>query len=281
MRFARKVVLAVVVALAALLVVSWLGLRVRPKPFASYPATTPPLDTVDLPAELPEPVARYARVALGERIPVIDTAIISGRGWLRFGGIKFPARWRFIYDAGQGYRHYIEATLFGQPLLKVNEYFLDGQSRMELPFGIVENEEKVDLAANLGLWAESIWLPSIWFTDPRVRWEPIDDRTARLIVPFGEQEGTKYEVFTVWFDPNTGLLKRMVTLRWRDAADERRNVWINEAHEWMTVEGMQIPSHATVTWEDQGEPWLSLDVEEAVYNVDVDELIRSKTFERP
>ena len=91
MRFARKVVLAVVVALAALLGVSWLGLRVRPKPFASYPATTPPLDTVDLPAELPEPVARYARVALGERIPVIDTAIISGRGWLRFGGITQSA----------------------------------------------------------------------------------------------------------------------------------------------------------------------------------------------
>ena len=32
----------------------------------------------------------------------------------------------------------------------------------------------------------------------------------------------------------------------------------------------------TVTWEDQGQPWISLEVEEAVYNVDVDEYIRAK-----
>lgn len=276
MRFVRRFVLAALVALAALVGIVWVGLRVRPKPFPTYPATTPPLDRVEPPANLPEPVARYVRASMGERVPVINTAVISGRGWLRFSGIKFPARWRFVYQAGEGYRHYIEATLFGQPVLKVNEYFLDGHSRLELPFGVVENEPKVDLAANLGLWAESIWLPSIWFTDPRVRWEPIDDRTARLIVPFGEAEGTKYDVFTVWFDPDTGLLRRMVTLRWRDAGDDERNVWINEAHAWMSAAGMQIPSHATVTWEDQGEPWLSLEVEEAVYNVDVDELIRSK-----
>lgn len=275
MRRVRSFVLAAAAALGALAGAVWAGLRVRPQPFTSYPAATPRLTTVEPPVHLPEPVARFVRVALGERVPVIDTAVISGRGWLRFGGIKFPARWRFIYKAGEGYRHYIEATLFGQPVLKVNESYLDGHSRLELPFGVVENEPKIDHAANLGLWAESIWLPAIWFTDPRVRWEPIDDRTARLIVPFGDQAGSKYEVFTVWFDPDTGLLKRMVTLRWRDAADEKRHVWINEAHAWMTAAGMQIPSHATVTWEDQGKPWFSLEVDEAVYNVDVDAAIRS------
>ena len=281
MRVARRVVPGVIVAIAAVAGVTWLGLRVRPKPFAAYAAAPSPLDMVEIPTGLPEAAERFARASMGKDVPQIHSAVLSGRGWIRVGGIKFPARWRFTYQAGEGYRHYIEATVFGQPVMKVNEYYLDGHGRMELPFGVIEGEPKVDLAANLGLWAETVWMPAVWFTDPRVRWEPIDDRTARLIVPFGEQEGTKYEVFTVWFDPNTGLLKRMVTLRWRDAADERRNVWINEAHEWMTVEGMQIPSHATVTWEDQGEPWLSLDVEEAVYNVDVDELIRSKTFERP
>lgn len=276
MRFVRRVVLAVIIMLAGVVGIVWVGLRVRPKPFAAYPATTPPLDTVGVPANLPEAVERFAHVSMGEQVPEIHSAVISGRGWLRFSGIKFPARWRFIFQAGEGYRHYIEATLFGQPVLKVNEHYLDGRGRMELPFGVIENELKVDLAANLGLWAETVWMPSVWFTDPRVTWEEIDDRTARLVVPFGAETRDKPEVFTVWFDPDTGLLKRMITLRYRDASDEERNVWINETHAWMDAGGMQIPSHATVTWEDQGQPWFSLEVEEAVYNVDVDEYIRAK-----
>ena len=93
------------------------------------------------------------------RFRFIESAVITGRGRLRFMGITFPARLRFIHDAGQGYRHYIEATIFGLPILKVNERYLDGQARMELPVGVVENEPKINMAANLGLWGESIWLP--------------------------------------------------------------------------------------------------------------------------
>ena len=38
--------------------------------------------------------------------------------------------------------------MFGIPAMKVNEWYLDGHSRLELPFGVVENEPKVDMAAN-------------------------------------------------------------------------------------------------------------------------------------
>ena len=257
---------------AALAGIGWLGLQIRPRPFAPYPQETPVLETVPLPEDLPAPVARFYRVAAGERLPVIDSAVISMRGTLRFGSLTFPARLRFTHDAGQGYRHYIEATIFGLPLLKVNERYLDGRARMELPVGVVENEPKVDMAANLGLWGESIWLSPLFVTDRRVRWEAIDETTARLVVPFEEGE----DGFTVAFDPETGFIDWMEAMRYREADDEEKIPWHLEVQAWKAYHGLLVPGRASVTWADEGTPWLVLEVEDVVYNVDVAEYIRSR-----
>jgi hypothetical protein len=261
-------------ALAAIPVVAWIGLQVKPKPFPAYPERMPALDTVELPADLPAPVVQYYKTIVGDQVPVIESAVITGRGHVRFAGTRFPTRFRITHVAGQSYRHYIEATIFGVPLLKVNEHYLDGRSRLELPFGVIENEPKVDMAANLGLWAESVWLPTIYITDPRVRWEAIDDTTARLVVPFGENEDT----FTVTFDPQTGLLVKMEAMRWKEATDEAKTLWRNEALGWQTFHGIKIVSPGTVTWMDEGTPWSVWIIEEVVYNTDVSEYIKASGY---
>ncbi len=240
--------------------------------FPPYPASTPTLSTILIPASLPKPVSRFISTIFGDSIPLVQSAVVSGRGTIRFKGITFPTRWRFIYCAGSGYRHYIEATVLGYPLLKVNEYYLDGHSRLELPFGVVENQPKVDTAANLGLWGESIWFPSIFLIDPRVHWEAIDDTTARLIVPFGNMT----DDFTVTFDPQTGLLKHLEALRYREATSPEKIGWRNQVLEWGTFNGIQLPSRASVRWLDQSSPWFALSVEEITYNVDVQSYIRAK-----
>jgi hypothetical protein len=194
---------------------------------------------------------------------------------LQVFGIRFPARFRFTHIAGQDYRHYIEATLFGMPLMKVNESYFDDQTRMELPVGVIENETKVDMATNLALWGESaFWPPSILVADPRVRWEAIDDTSARLVVPFGE----KTDTLTVTFDPETGLIRTMEAMRYREATDEAKILWRSEPLDWQSFHGIMIPSSAALSWLDEGTPWSVWTIEDVVYNVDVSEHIRASEY---
>lgn len=257
-----------------IIVGGWIGLRILPKPFPPFPQATPSFETVPLPDDLPEPVYRYFKTTIGDQIPVIHSAVFTGRAYLRPFGVSLPSRFRIIHCAGQGYRHYIEVVMFGIPLMKINERYLDGIARMELPrpIGTVDNAPKINAAANQGLWAESVWLPGILVTDPRVRWEAIDETTARLIVPFGAEE----QSFTFTFDAETGLKQSLETMRYRDADSENTIRWFNAVLGWKTFHGMTIPTPATVQWMDQKQPWSHWEIEDVAYNVDVTDYIRQR-----
>jgi hypothetical protein len=257
--------------LLSLVFILWLGLRINPRPFPPYKKKTGTLSTIPLPVGLPPPVMRFYQQLYGESIPLIKSAVVSGRAHLRVAGITFPGRFRFTHDAGKAYHHYLEATLFGLPLMKVNEHYLDGKCRMELPFGVTEDEPMVDQAANLGLWSESLWLPSVFITDPRVHWESVDDDTALLVVPFGENR----EHLIVRFDPTTGLMRLLEGMRHKGTTEETKTLWLNEALEWRRVNG-HLLAKAAIIWHDEGTPWAYFAPEEVVYNVDVNDDIHAR-----
>lgn len=268
-----KTILIIISALAILFFLVWLGLKLKPAPFPPFPGDTPPLKTIPLPDGLPAPVERFYRTVYGDAIPVIETVVIKGRAEISPFGVKFPARFIFVHNAGKDYRHYIEATFFGLPFMKVNESYVDGNSHFELPIGTYDNDPSITQGAALGLWAEASWFPAIYLTDPRTHWEPVDDKTALLFVPFGDKD----ENFVVRFNPETGLIDLLEAMRCREAGQELHKIlWITQSVDGATIDGTNLSAIGSATWLDQGKPWAVFTLEEVKYNVDVSEYILQK-----
>jgi hypothetical protein len=54
----------------------------------------------------------------------------------------------------------------------------------------------------------------------------------------------------------------------KDSAD--KTLWINEAVQWGEVDGSMTAVVSAATWFDEGSPWAVFELEELVYNVDVE-----------
>lgn len=266
-----KTIIVIGAVLGTLILIAWLGTQIQPTSFPALQVESSLEESFSLPEDLPQPVQRYYLSAYKKEIPRINTAVISGRGTMRVNGITLPVRWRFSYRAGEDYRHYIETTWFGIPVLRVNESYLNGTARLELPFGISEGEQ-VDQGANLGLWAEMIWMPSVWLSDPDVSWTAVNGETALLTVPFGGGEQT----FTVRLDPATGLISQMESMRYKGEESQQKVLWINQVEEYQELGGAFLPVLADLTWLDEGTPWAKLSVEEVVYNLELDDNLEFK-----
>lgn len=251
----------------------WAGLQVPPSPFENRSFEGARRQTIEIPRGLPQPVERFFTVFFPDGVEDIRTVIFNGRGRIRPFGIWLPARFVFIHEAGKNYRHYFETTWFGIPFLKVEEGYVDGESFFESPMGTTKNDPNTNQGANLALWAEAGWFPSVWITDSRVAWEPVDSSTALLRVPYGS--GT--EIFVVRFDPATGLMDTMEVMRYREpGADKRKILWIAQSSPVKGASNKAAIASGSAMWLDQGKPWATFTMESAIYNADVSAYIRER-----
>lgn len=248
------------------------GLRVVPEPFPKFGADGP-VTSVPLPAGLPAPVERWLAGHYGSQLPVIESVVVTGRARMRPFGVWLPARFRFIHDAGRGYRHYIEATWAGRPLLAVNERYLGGRALMELPVVGGSRGPELDQAANMGMWAElAMAAPAVLVTDPRVSWQSVDDQTALFVFPLADAR----DELVARFDPDSGALRSLEGWRHRSAGPGAAILWVAAVTPGPVIGPSRLPAIGTATWADQGEPWASFTTEELVVNADVSDHMRRR-----
>jgi hypothetical protein len=264
-----KVMIGIASGTVVLAGLGWAGLQMSPWNLPSPVDEPRDFGTVKPPDDLPTPVRRYYQAALGEQIPRVESLVVCGRGRVNFG-LWLTLRYRLVHRPGYAFERYMEITWFGLPVLKAIDRYVDGVG-MTGPLGHAATGSAVDQGANMILWAEAPLMPSLWITDRRIRWEAVDDTTARLIFPFGDEE----DELTVHFDPESGLISHMTALRYRDERNGKIP-WRVDFTSWQTINGVKLPARIAVTWEDQGKPWSYWDFEDICWNVDI-----SKTLPPP
>jgi hypothetical protein len=194
---------------------------------------------------------------------------------MRRGFLRLPVTFWSEHRVGHSGLQLLAVTWFGIPVMRGRDIYMDGHGEMVIAGRRAAGPE-IDQGENLFVWSELVLAPSILVTCPGVRWEPVDDTNARLVVPFGDDEDDI--VFS--FDPSTALLRRARAMRYKTPGSPKVG-WQVEYLDWRQYTNGIFPSRLTVTWEDEQDPWFVLDVDGVAFNVPVTQLSSSTATSLP
>lgn len=249
MRTPLLVAVGIVVVLLVLL-----GGFLVPAPLADAPAGASDggeTAVVAVPDGLPDPVDRWLRSSYPDGVPLVDSLVMRGRGVMRIGSIPVPMRHTIEIHPGEGFVRRMDLTWYGIAFAHGKDVFTGGHGVMTTPVGTYEGE-KIDQGANMVNWIEALAAPGVLITDPAVRWEPIDESSARLVFPFGDAD----DEVTMFFDPETGAPTKIVAMRYKDAdADARKLVWTARMMDRRVLGGLPVATEVDATWQGFDKPW--------------------------
>lgn len=254
----------ILAALGGLVLVGWLGLQVRPArvPALTSSRSSAPVRVVPIPTGLPAPVERWYRADYPQGLPVYDSLAMGGTGVMRIGPLSLPFRHRVEVRPGEGFYRTMDITWFGFRVLRGLDTFVDGKGVMKTPVGPASGP-KIDQGANVVSWLEVLASPGTLAEYPGVRWEPIDDDSARLVVPFGEREDS----IVIAFDPSTHAPVTAATDRFRANESEAKTHWVAHLDERTEFAGgFKTATVVDAQWDGDERPWATFEYDVAQPN---------------
>lgn len=218
------------------------------------------LDDVKL-QSLPKPVQRYATFVLGNQ-KNFPAAIIR---WEEKGTFHLPKLGKFDMDSWQISRtdspHYLwrgfMQKLGGLLTLESRDYFAITRHDMRAKFWGLKTimrsdyknpEELRSLHSYLLLryYGSALDFPWVLFSDPNIHWESKDANHAWLIARMGEISGR----YLVTFEED-GHISKMESPDYRLHGNGENLREIAEKSDYISYNGIKIPSHMKYTWLDQ------------------------------
>ena len=206
--------------------------------------------------ELPAPVARYFEFALPDGAHRIEKARVRWEGEFRMGP---DAAWApftatqhftalppgFVWDA--------DIRMMSVLRVRVRDSYARGRAsmlgRVAGLVPVVDQSGSTELAQSaLARWlGEAVWLPTALLPTgdgDAVRWEPVDDSTARATVTDGAVRASAEFRFAP-----TGEIRSMTALRYRDVDGEPvLTPFEGLYHDYVRRDGFMVPGEAEVAW---------------------------------
>jgi hypothetical protein len=218
-------------------------------------------------ADLPAPVARYLEVAYPDGAPEVETVVMEGRGRFR----RRPLPWLPFQDLislRPGVDRVSDMTVALGPLtlMKVLDAYVNGHGITKV-LRRADVGDQIDQGSLHPLLCEAMMFPSCWSRIPGWTWEAVDDRTARLLVPF--RDGT--EVVTVGFDRSTGFPSTYEVPRFRSTGPKVN--WRIDMTDWRRFGPVVVAGDIVVGWADDPGPWLRMRFTQVTTGEDVSEPI--------
>lgn len=216
--------------------------RGRASPAVVAPAARDPL---------PAPVRRYLDRMRAAGVQAAKVALLRQRGELRTAAegpwMPFTSEQAYAMEP-PGFVWLARAELAPFVHLVARDAFVDGRGHMLVRLlGLVTVADgrgpEIDQGAALRYWGEILAFPERAL-DPRVRWEPLDERRARMTI---QREGPAL-VAEVEFDED-GLPATFTADRYREVGGEAAPVrWSGRLREWRELDGRPFPTRWEAIW---------------------------------
>lgn len=214
-------------------------------------------------AELPEPARRWLSHAIAPGTPLRRSVSLAQHGQIRLGSWR-PFRATQVLAPPGGFVWAVATSIMGLPVTGFDRYSQGaGQLRHRLlgliPLASAEGPDITHAAAGR-LASEIVFVPAAGLAG-QVRWRPVDEHRATVLVPVGGH--THAVTLTV---ADSGALESISMLRWARLRREpfRERPFTVVVHEEATFEGYTIPARITAGYEPD-RAFIRLTVDNATY----------------
>ncbi len=200
---------------------------------------------------------------------VVETLAIETTAWMRRPWMpRIPLEIRMAHRLGYEFVHEIR---IGRGALSFRfglDAYVGGHGLMKVGPSLQTGIE-FDQGALIALWGEALCFPAAWERRTDIRWEAVDERTARLVV-----EGPEGEIpITVGFDPVTGCPASCTADRYK--ANGPKVGWTGRFSDWRRFEGgVLAPGRFEVQWADEPYPWIEIRTTSVSVNAPIDDALR-------